>query len=253
VEKSGFLVLLGTKTEMNGRTKRFELIAFDADDTLWHNESLYNMTQDRFKELLAPYLDGEIVDQELYETEMRNLARYGYGIKSFTLSMIETAIELTDGRVGGAEIRHIIDFAHEMLAAPVRLIDGIEDVLAALGADYRLMVITKGDLFDQETKLARSGLDGYFDLVEIVSNKRPETYAGLLARHDVAADRFLMVGNSLPSDILPVLEIGGHGVHIPYHITWAHEVVDETEVPDERYATLQDVRQLPALLARGLL
>jgi putative hydrolase of the HAD superfamily len=238
---------------MNDRAKRFELIAFDADDTLWHNESLYNMTQDRFKELLAPYLNGEVIEHELYETEMRNLARYGYGIKAFTLSMIETAIELTDGRVGGTEIRQIIDFAHDMLAAPVRLIDGIEDVLVALGADYRLMVITKGDLFDQETKLARSGLDGRFDLVEIVSNKRPETYAGLLARHEVEADRFLMVGNSLPSDILPVLEIGGHGVYIPYHITWAHEILDQSEVPDERYTTLEDVRQLPALLAGGLL
>jgi len=237
---------------MNDSVKRFELIAFDADDTLWHNESLYNMTQDRFKELLAPYLNGEIVDRELYETEMRNLARYGYGIKAFTLSMIETAIELTGGRVGAAEIRQIIDFAHEMLAAPVRLIEGVEDVLAALGAEYRLMIITKGDLFDQETKVARSGLAGYFDLVEIVSHKQPETYAELLARHGVAADRFLMVGNSLPSDILPVLEIGGHGVHIPYHITWAHEIVDEAEVPDQRYATLDDVRELPALLAGGL-
>lgn len=238
---------------MSEQARQFELIAFDADDTLWHNESLYNMTQDRFKELLAPFHDGEIVDHQLYETEMRNLARYGYGIKSFTLSMIETAIELTEGRVGGAEIRQIIDFAHTMLAAPVRLIDGIEDVLAVLGADYRLMIITKGDLFDQETKLARSGLADYFDLVEVVSNKRPDTYAGLLAKHGVDAHRFLMVGNSLPSDILPVLEIGGHGVHIPYHITWAHEVVDEAEVPDDRCATLEDVRQLPALLAGDLL
>lgn len=238
---------------MSEQARRFELIAFDADDTLWHNESLYNMTQDRFKDLLAPYHDGQIIDRELYETEMRNLARYGYGIKSFTLSMIETAIELTDGRVGGAEIRQIIDFAHEMLAAPVRLIDGIEDVLTALGADYRLMVITKGDLFDQETKLARSGLADHFDLVEIVSNKRPATYAELLARHGIAAERFLMVGNSLPSDILPVLEIGGHGVHIPYHITWDHEVVDEAEVADQEYAALEDVRQLPGLLAGGQL
>jgi putative hydrolase of the HAD superfamily len=234
-------------------SKRFDLIAFDADDTLWHNETLYNMTQARFKELLAPYHEGEIVDRELYETEMRNLARYGYGIKAFTLSMIETAIELTDSRVGGAEIRQIIDFANTMLAAPVRLMDGIEEVLLELAADYRLMVITKGDLFEQETKLARSGLAGRFDLVEIVSNKKPETYAGLLARHDVVAGRFLMVGNSLPSDVLPVLEIGGQAIHIPYHITWAHEVLDEAELDGQSYVTLKDVRQLPGLLARCLL
>jgi putative hydrolase of the HAD superfamily len=238
---------------MKDSVKRFDLIAFDADDTLWHNESLYSMTQDRFKALLAPHYDGDIVDQELYETEMRNLARYGYGIKAFTLSMIETAIELTGGRIGGADIRQIIDYAQEMLAAPVRLIDGIEDVLIALRTDYRLMVITKGDLFDQETKLARSGLSARFDLVEVVSNKRPETYARLLESHDIAADRFLMVGNSLPSDILPVLAIGGHGVHIPYHITWAHEEMDDAVVAGDQYATLQDVRELPALLASGRL
>ena len=205
---------------MRDLAKRFDVIAFDADDTLWHNETLYNMTQDRFKELLAPYHDGEIVDRELYETEMRNLARYGYGIKAFTLSMIETAIELTDGQVGGGEIRQIIEFAHQMLKAPVRLMDGIEEVLTALAADYRLMVITKGDLFDQETKLARSGLADRFDLVEVVSNKRPETYAGILAKHGIAAERFLMVGNSMPSDILPVLAIGGQGLPVKNTPNW---------------------------------
>ena len=234
---------------MNQEATPFDLIAFDADDTLWHNETLYTMTQSRFKALLAPYHEGEIVDRELYETEMRNLAYYGYGIKAFTLSMIETAIELTGGRVGGAEIRQIIDFAREMLQAPVRLMDGVEDVLVALAADYRLMIITKGDLFDQETKIARSGLADHFDLVEIVSHKKPETYANLLAKHQVTAERFLMVGNSLPSDVLPVLAIGGQGVHIPYHVTWAHEVVDEADVADEGYVELEDVRQLPALLA----
>ena len=234
---------------MNQRSRLIELIAFDADDTLWHNETIYTMTQQRYKELLAPYHDGEIVDRELYETEMRNLARYGYGIKSFTLSMIETAIELTDGRVGGAEIRQIIEFAHDMLRTPVRLMDGVEEVVAALASDYQLMVISKGDLLDQETKLAGSGLAPYFDHVEIVSNKRPETYAQLLAKHDMPAEYFMMVGNSLPSDVLPVTSIGGHGVYIPYHVTWAHEVVDEENVADEEYTRLDDIRQLPGLLA----
>ena len=236
---------------MNRRLRDLELIAFDADDTLWHNETLYTMTQQRFKELLAPYHDGEIVDRELYETEMRNLAHYGYGIKAFTLSMIETAIDLTDSRVGGAEIRQIIEFAREMLGAPVRLMEGVEEVLAELVGDYRLMIITKGDLFDQETKIARSGLAGYFDLVEIVSNKKPETYARLLAKHDVEPERFLMSGNSLPSDVLPVVRVGGHGVYIPYHVTWAHEVVNEGGVADEKYTKLNDIRQVPRLLARS--
>ena len=235
---------------MEQQSLHFDLIAFDADDTLWHNETLYTMTQERFKQLLAPYHDGEIIDRELYETEMRNLAFYGYGIKAFTLSMIETAIELTEGRVGGAEIRQIIEFAHEMLNAPVRLMEGIEEVLATLSADYRLMVITKGDLFDQETKLARSGLSDYFDLVEIVSNKRPETYAALLSRHQAPAERFLMVGNSLPSDILPVLAIGGRSVYVPYPSTWAHEIIDEDMVSHEPYVKVEDIRQLPELLAR---
>jgi putative hydrolase of the HAD superfamily len=227
----------------------FELIAFDADDTLWHNETLYTMTQERFKQLLADYHDGEIVDQELYETEMRNLARYGYGIKAFTLSMIETAIELTDGRIGGTEIRRIIDFAHQMLSAPVRPMDGIEEVLNTLSNKYPLMIITKGDLFDQETKIARSGLGDYFQHVEIVSNKRPETYEALLDKYGTPAGRFLMVGNSLPSDILPVVAIGGQGVYIPYHTTWAHEVVNEDGLSrDNTYVELEDVRQLPQLL-----
>ena len=226
----------------------FELIAFDGDDTLWHNETLYTMTQERFKQLLVDYHEGEIVDQELYETEMRNLARYGYGIKSFTLSMIETAIELTDGRIGGAEIRHIIDFAHEMLSAPAHPLDGIEEVLKALFNNYRLMIITKGDLFDQETKIARSGLVDYFQHVEIVSNKRSQTYQALLAKHGTPAERFLMIGNSLPSDILPVVASGGHGVYIPYHTTWAHEVVNEEDVSRDTYVELGDIRQLPELL-----
>lgn len=227
----------------------FDLIAFDADDTLWHNETLYTVTQERLKELLAPYHDGEIVDRELYETEMRNLAHYGYGIKAFTLSMIETAIELTGGRIRGTEIRQIIDFAGEMLRAPVRLLDGVEDVLAAVSVDYDLIVITKGDLVDQETKIARSGLADHFVAIEIVSNKRPGTYAALLQKYHVQAERFLMVGNSLPSDVLPVIAIGGRAVYIPYHTTWQHEEVDEEALSEAEYVELDDIGQLPALLS----
>ena len=148
-----------------------DVIALDADDTLWHNETLYTMTQDRFKQLLCRYRSAEGIEDELYETEMRNLQYYGYGIKSFTLSMIETAIELTEGRVQSEEIQEIIDFAKEMLRAPVQLLEGVQDVILALSGAHRLMIVTKGDLFDQETKIAHSGLADYFDHVEIVSEK----------------------------------------------------------------------------------
>jgi len=227
-----------------------DVIAFDADDTLWHNETLYTMTQDRFSRLLAAYQDSELVQQELYETEMRNLKIFGYGIKGFTLSMIETAIELTGGQICGEDIQAIIDFAKEMLNAPVRLLDHLEEVLDELSGSYQLMVITKGDLFDQETKFARSGLASYFDVVEIVSEKTPESYRSLLARNQLDSQRFLMVGNSLKSDILPVVAIGGQAVYIPYHETWAHEEVSTGETAANNYYELDHIGQLPDLLKR---
>jgi putative hydrolase of the HAD superfamily len=226
----------------------FDTIAFDADDTLWHNEGLYSDTQARFQQLLEPYEDGQSVERRLYETEMRNLKLFGYGIKGFALSMIETAIELSNGRIQGHEVRAIIDLAKEMLSAPVRPMEHVEDVLSQLSRKYRLMMITKGDLFDQETKIARSGLAGYFDHVEIVSSKSSETYDGILASYGLGPGRFLMVGNSLKSDILPVLEIGGRAVYIPYHITWAHETDFEGDGSPGDYFELEKISQLPALL-----
>ena len=228
----------------------FDVIAFDADDTLWHNETLYTVTQDKFKQLLSRYRSTDGIEQELFETEMRNLQYYGYGIKSFTLSMIETAIELTDGRIQGREIREIIGFAREMLGAPVQLLAGVEAVTRSLSESHRLMLITKGDLFDQESKVARSGLAGYFTHVEIVSQKTKETYQALLAKHDIAPDRFLMVGNSLKSDILPVLAAGGCAVYVPYHLTWAHEVVNNPGGKEKGYFELEHIGQLPDLVAR---
>ncbi len=229
----------------------FDVIAFDADDTLWHNETLYSITQDKFKQLLSEYRGTDGIDQVLYETEMRNLQHYGYGIKAFTLSMIETAIELTDAQVQGREIREIIDFAREMLNAPVQLLDGAADVIRTLSASHPLMIITKGDLFDQESKIARSGLADYFTHVEIVSHKTEDTYKALLARHNIHPERFLMVGNSLKSDILPVVAVGSQAVYIPYHLTWAHEVVAN---PDEehqgRYFELEHIGLLPALVKK---
>ena len=229
----------------------FDTIAFDADDTLWDNEDLYLTIQERFARLLSTYQDDDVIQRQLYETEMRNLELFGYGIKAFTLSMIETAIELTGGQICGRDIQIIIDFAKEMRQAPVKLIDGVEQVMASLAATgYRLMLITKGDLFDQESKFARSGLAPYFEVVEIVSEKSAETYAALLARHRLIPERLLMVGNSLRSDILPLLAIGAQAVHIPYHTTWVHEVVEPPSDPPSGYHELAHIAHLPDLIAR---
>jgi putative hydrolase of the HAD superfamily len=227
-----------------------ELIAFDADDTLWHSEVLYTRTQDRFKRLLSPYHDDDRIDEELNKIEMRNLARYGYGIKGFTLSMIETAIELTEGSIQGREIGEILAFARDMLQAPVLLLDQAEKVVATLARSHELMLITKGDLFDQETKIARSGLAPYFAHVEIVSAKTPEIYQALLDKQELEPWRFLMVGNSLRSDILPVVALGGLAVYIPYHVTWLHEAVAEQGEGEKGYFELEQIGQLPALVER---
>jgi len=227
-----------------------DLIAFDADDTLWHTEHLYADAQAQFRGLLAPYVAAETLNGHLFEVEMRNLRYFGYGVKGFTLSMIETAIELTDGRVAGTDIQRIIDLAKAMLTADIKLLDEVEPTVAALAQTHRLMIITKGDLFDQETKVARSGLAGYFRHVEIVSDKNRDTYAALLERHSVAPQRFLMVGNSLRSDVLPVAVLGAHAVYVPYAVTWAHETVADHEAAGLGYHELARLGQLPALIAQ---
>lgn len=225
-------------------------IAFDADDTLWHNESLFALTQGKFRELLAPYGDAEWIDKQLYATETRNLAHFGYGIKGFTLSMVETAVELTGGRIGGHEIGQIVEWGRTMLSSPVELLPGVEDVVAELGKEYPLLLITKGDLFDQESKLARSGLGGYFRHVEIVREKDAAVYSTILGKHGIAPDNFLMVGNSVRSDILPVLDIGGKAAHIPYAITWQHEMAALPEQEQGGYYHLESMDALPSLVAQ---
>jgi putative hydrolase of the HAD superfamily len=225
-------------------------IAFDADDTLWHNERLFAVTQERFRELLAPYGEAEWIDKQLFATETRNLEHFGYGIKGFTLSMIETAVELTGGRIGGREVGQLIEWGRTMLASPVELLPGVEEVVATLGEEYPLMLITKGDLFDQESKLARSGLGGYFRHVEIVREKDASVYSTILKRHGVHPDHFLMVGNSVRSDILPVLKIGGRAAHIPYTITWQHEIAALPEGENHGYFLLESMDALPELVAR---
>lgn len=226
----------------------FDIIAFDADDTLWHNETLFTMTQEKFRALLAPYLGGAWAGKELYETEMRNLRYFGYGIKSFTLSMIETAIELTGGQVKGSDIQQIIDLAKAMVATPVELLDHVADVIPALAESHTLMLITKGDLFDQESKIAQSGLAEYFRSIEIISDKTVVTYQSLFARYQIDPRRFLMVGNSLRSDILPVVALGGRALYIPYHVTWEHEIVADHDASGQGYVELEHIGQLPGWL-----
>ncbi len=226
----------------------FDVIAFDADDTLWHSESLYAGVQDRFTQLLAPYCDAHQVERRLLQIEVGNLQYYGYGVKGFTLSLIEAAIELSEGRIQGGDIRRVIDWAKDMLTAEVQLLDHAADTVAQLAESYPLMLITKGDLFDQEIKLARSGLGPYFRYVEVVSEKTAERYATVLARHRLDPSRLLMVGNSLRSDILPVLALGGQAVHIPYAITWAHEQAAPTAGVGPGYYELEHLGLLPGLV-----
>jgi putative hydrolase of the HAD superfamily len=228
----------------------FDLIAFDADDTLWHTEGLYSDAQARFKALLERYISHDTVEEKLFETEMRNVPVFGYGIKGFTLSMIETAIELTEGRITGRDIQQVIDLAKNMFNAEVRPLDHVQATLEALSKSHRLMIVTKGDLFDQESKIARSGLASYFRHVEIVSDKTPDSYAALLARYMAPPERFMMVGNSLRSDVLPVLRLGGTAVYIPYAITWAHEMVSEVPAGLPAWHELGSLQELPALVAR---
>jgi putative hydrolase of the HAD superfamily len=225
------------------------IIGFDADDTLWHNENIFHQAQERYRGLLAKYHPPAEVDRALFATEMRNLRLYGYGIKGFMLSATETAIELTKGTVSAPEIREIIALGQEMLAHPVELLPGVSEVVPALARDSRLLLITKGDLRDQERKIAESGLAAHFHAIEILSEKDDAAYRRVLRRHGVSIEEFAMVGNSLKSDILPVLTLGGAGVHIPYHLTWQHEHVEVAPHDQPRFRRVESLVELPPLLA----
>lgn len=229
--------------------RHFDWIGFDADDTLWHNEPLFERAQDRFVELLSPYLEADWVRSRLYETETRNLAHFGYGIKAFALSMIESAAELTEGRITGREILELITLTKDMLASEVELLPGVEATLKALAQGRRLLVITKGDLLDQNSKMERSALSRYFETLEVVSDKTPETYRRILQDRGIRADRFLMVGNSIRSDVLPALEAGAWALHVPYETTWLHEAA-EPPVGHERYLEASSITEIPGILAR---
>lgn len=226
--------------------KHFAIIALDADDTLWHNENLYQDTQEKFRQLLGNFASPDVINQTLFETEMSNLAHFGYGIKSFTLSMLETAVTLADGNLSEPDVLTIISFAKEMANAPTELLDHAGTAVAQLAQTHRIMLLTKGDLLDQEAKLARSGLAEYFSHVEVVSNKTSRDYAAILEKYKLPPEQFLMVGNSLKSDILPVVEVGGTAVYIPYHVTWNHEIV--TQPVSQSYLELENIGQLPQLV-----
>jgi len=226
-----------------------EVVAFDGDDTLWHNESIFSITQEKFQALLQEHAPAEHVYERTLEKERANLALYGYGIKSFTLSMIETAIEVTDGRIEANDIKTLLDLGKSMLTHPTELLDGARRAITdAVANGYRVILVTKGDLFDQESKLARSGLGELFESVEIVSEKDERTYRRLLDEHGVEPHRFVMVGNSLKSDILPVLQIGARAVYVPYHVTWALEHADEPD-PGDRWTRIEHLDELPAVLS----
>ncbi|AZQ57717.1 HAD family hydrolase [Maribacter sp. MJ134] len=218
--------------------KEVKVIGFDADDTLWVNETYFRHAEERFAELLEGYETKNKIDQELFKMEMKNLELYGYGIKGFMLSMIESALELSDNNISQATLLELLNLGKEMIAHPVELLDGVEEVLESLQGRYRLIVLTKGDLLDQERKLSKSNLSTYFHHVEVLSDKKERNYKDLLDHLEISTNEFLMIGNSLKSDVLPLVNIGAKAVHVPFHTTWKHEEIEE---PKEKkgYLTVQ--------------
>ena len=213
--------------------REIKIIAFDADDTLWVNEPYFQETEHKFCALLEDFLPHHTVSQELFRIEMKNLSLYGYGVKGFMLCMLEAISKITENKANIELVNKTIELGKELLKKPIELIDGVEEVLKKLNGDYRLVMATKGDLLDQERKLINSGLEKYFHHIEIMSNKETKDYQKLLKHLDCKPENFLMVGNSIKSDVLPVLALGGFAIHVPYHTTWAHEqVTQKVEQPD---------------------
>ncbi|NOT76799.1 MAG: HAD family hydrolase [Cyclobacteriaceae bacterium] len=222
---------------------QLKVIAFDADDTLWDNEIYFQETEKKFFELLEEYLPQHSTARELLRIEIKNIPLYGYGIKAFMLSMIETAIHVSDKTIGNTVIEKIIQYGQELLDKPIQKLEGVEDVLIALKGKYRLVVATKGDLLDQERKLKKSGIINYFHHTEIMSEKADSDYLKLIRHLDIQPHEFMMIGNSIKSDILPVLNIGGHAFHIPYHVTWGHEKI-EKKVEHQNFRQLNNIREV---------
>ena len=222
------------------------MVGFDADDTLWKSEDYFREAQDRFERIVANYVDLADAGDRLFAVEKRNVALFGYGVKGMVLSMLEAAVQITDARISAADLHRIIDFGKQMLAHPVELLDGVREAVEAVASRYPVVLITKGDLFHQEAKVRASGMGDLFRRIEIVSEKDPPTYARLFEEFRVQPRQFLMVGNSLRSDIVPILALGGWGVHVPYHVTWAYEAEAEVREGGERMRSVPDVRGLSA-------
>ncbi|CAA0169128.1 HAD family hydrolase [Tenacibaculum maritimum] len=224
--------------------KEIKVIAFDADDTLWVNETYFREAERRFAKLLSAYETENKIDQELFKTEIKNLTIYGYGVKGFMLSMVESALELSNYRISQQAIEEILDIGKEMLEKPIELLEGVEEVLQNLQGKYKLIVATKGDLLDQERKLEQSGIATYFHHIEVMSDKKVEDYQKLLKHLDIVPSELLMVGNSLRSDILPLIKIGASAIHVPFHTTWAHEEVAKEEQSDTAYITVSEIKNI---------
>ncbi len=220
-----------------------KVIAFDADDTLFVNEPYFQETEKKFCGLMEDYLSHQGLSQELFRVEIENLGIYGYGIKAYILSMIEAALKISNHTLSIEAVAKILEYGKELLDKPIELLDGVEETLAALYGKYKLVVATKGDLLDQRKKLHKSGLGKYFHHIEVMSDKKEADYLDLVKRLEIDPSEFFMIGNSLKSDVLPVLEIGGYAVHIPFHTTWAHERIDH-EVKHERFKTLDNIAEV---------
>ena len=226
---------------------KIKVIGFDADDTLWVNEPLFQQTEEKFTEFLEDYLSQHRLSQELFKIEIENLDLYGYGIKGYILSMIEAALKITENTVDISVVSKIIELGKGMINAPIEILEGVVKTLESLQDDYRLIVATKGDLLDQERKLAKSGLEKYFHHVEVLSDKKPKDYQKLLTKIECKPENFVMIGNSLKSDVLPVLEVGGYGIHVPFHTTWAHETISH-KIENPRYFETNDVTQVIGMI-----
>ncbi|MCX7548003.1 HAD family hydrolase [Xanthomarina sp. F1114] len=228
--------------------KNIKVIGFDADDTLWVNETYFREAEKRFAQLLSKYETLNKIDQELFKKEIDNLPLYGYGVKGFVLSMVEMALELSHNQVSSNTIQAILDIGKDMLNKPVELLDGVEEVLKTLSGKYKLILATKGDLLDQQRKLEKSGLTDYFHHIEVLIDKQEANYSKLLNHLDIKPSEFLMIGNSLKSDVLPLINIKAHAIHVPFHTTWVHEEVDQKETNGKTYKTAASLLDVLPLL-----
>ena len=228
-----------------------KVIGFDADDTLWLNETYFREAELKFSKLMAPYETANKIDQELFKRQIENLPLYGYGIKGFILSMVEIGLELSNDTLSNTTINAILNIGKDMLTKPVDLLEGVEEVLLALSQNFRLIVVTKGDLLDQERKLEKSGLSHYFHHIEVVSDKQEANYSKLLNHLDIKPSEFLMIGNSLKSDILPLINIKARAIHVPFHTTWIHEQVITTEKESKKYKTITSLLEVLSIVNKN--